>query len=345
MNLFRSRELDRFVAECDRLGGLGAPQAQSFLADFRVHFDTEVDRTLDPFSDGYFEQQVALYREIAGRDLDQDSGEMMPVDVDGHVAAINPYNSRDTRFLAKHNRAILTCLMLADLPPGADVLDAGSGWGLSSEAIARCGASVTAVDINPLFVELVRRRAERLGLPIEAVRSGFDTFDSERCFDLLMFYECLHHSVKPWETLAHLGRFLKPDGKIIFAGEPVNENWWKHWGLRLDAASVYCLRKFGWWESGWSAEFIARCFDRAGFALTIHRDIGLDNGMIGTAVRAGAAPRFDLAVLAPLQREANRYAVELDEARRTIAAMLSSRSWRITSPMRSLFRVLGIART
>lgn len=347
MSLFHSRDLDSFVAECDRLGGLGAPQCQPFLAEFQLRCDKEVDQSLDPFSDDYFDEQVELYSEIAGRDLNQETGEITPLDVDVHVGAISPYNSRDPKFLSKHTRAVLTCLMLADLAPGAAVLDAGSGWGLSSEALAGCGASVTAVDINPLFVELVRRRAERLSLPIEAVRAGFDTFASATAFDLLMFYECLHHSLKPWETLKHLGQFVKPDGKIIFAGEPVNAYWWKHWGLRLDPASVYCMRKFGWWESGWSLEFITRAFERAGFALDIHDFIGLDNGFVGTAVRIEAMPppRFDLTVLEPLRRAADRYAAELTEARHTIVGMQSSRSWRITAPMRRAFRMLGIARS
>jgi 2-polyprenyl-3-methyl-5-hydroxy-6-metoxy-1,4-benzoquinol methylase len=78
--------------------------------------------------------------------------------------------------------------MMADLPCDAAVLDAGSGWGMSTEMMAFCGAAVTAVDINPLFVELVRRRAERLGLPVTAVCSPFDAFDTDRRFDLLFFY-------------------------------------------------------------------------------------------------------------------------------------------------------------
>ncbi|MBU6296156.1 MAG: methyltransferase domain-containing protein, partial [Planctomycetes bacterium] len=50
--------------------------------------------------------------------------------------------------------------MAANLPPGASILDMGCGWGLSSEAMAFSGASVTAVDINPQFVELIEKRAK-----------------------------------------------------------------------------------------------------------------------------------------------------------------------------------------
>lgn len=319
MALYHARDLAQFVAECDKTGGVGNPETQKFLADFELRYDTQVDQSLDPFSDEYFRAQVALYTEISGRDLDQETGELAPLDVDQHVAAINPYNSRDIKFLSKHTRAVLTCLMLADLPHGASILDAGCGWGLSTEAMAACGASVTGIDINPHFAELVQRRASRLGFPIEVVRSAFDKFETNRQFDLLFFYECLHHSLKPWETLSRLGRFVKPNGKILFAGEPINGNWWKHWGIRLDPASIYCIRKFGWWESGWSGDFIIGCFARAGFALTVYPHIGLDNGFIGAALRSETTHggRFDLSVLDPIYH----FATQLEEARKTIAEM------------------------
>ena len=343
---YRAEDLDQFVADCDRLGGVGDPRAKSLLAEFHLHFETRVDQSLDPFSEAYFQGQSALYTELSGRPLDQESGERTPLDVDAHAAADNPYNSRDVQFLSKHNRAVLTCLTIANLSPGATVLDAGSGWGLSSEAMARCGASVTALDINPLFVELVRRRAERLGLPIESVRAGFDDYEADRDYDLLLFYECLHHSVRPWVTLARLGRFVKPGGKVMFAGEPINGYWWKHWGMRLDPVSVYCVRKFGWWESGWTEAFITECFARAGLTLRLHHDIGLDNGIVGTASRTSEA-QFDFTVAEVASRSAAQLAdcrVELAEARNALACVRASRSWRLTAPMRSVFKVLGAGR-
>jgi 2-polyprenyl-3-methyl-5-hydroxy-6-metoxy-1,4-benzoquinol methylase len=322
MRLFHARELDEFVAQCDSLGGIAHPNAEACLNEFSLKFDTKIDQRLDPFSEAYFQAQVRLYSELSGRELDQETGELTPFDVDLHSQASNPYNSRDVRFLSKHVRTVITALMIADLPPGGSVLDAGSGWGLSSEAMAFCGATVTSIDINPRFVELVRRRSERLSLPIEAVHSEFDRFDCSQQFDLLLFYECLHHSLKPWETLAHLGKFVKPDGKILFAGEPGNWPVWRHWGLRLDGLSVYCIRKFGWWESGWTTEFITRCFARAGFALNVYSHIGLNNGPIGVATHAAAVPKphIDLSVMTPIK------------------------AWRIPGPVRRICKALGIKR-
>jgi hypothetical protein len=70
---------------------------------------------------------------------------------------------------------------------------------------------------------------------------------------------------------------LKPGGKLLLAGEPINDIW-KHWGLRTDPLSVYCIRKFGWFESGWSARFLTACVERCGFKVT---HFGAEAGSIG----------------------------------------------------------------
>ena len=180
--------------------------------------------------------------------------------------------------------------MAADPPAGARVLDLGCGWGLSTEMIGFTGAEVTAVDINPKFAELVDLRAMRQGRAVEVVCSNFDDLSlSGGRYDLVLFYECLHHAVKPWETLAHVADLVAPQGRIVLAGEPINAVWWRNWGLRLDALSVYCIRKFGWFESGWSEAFLHRMFSDLGWTLTLAPAIGLDNGPIGFAERPGAA--------------------------------------------------------
>ncbi|MGL4421462.1 MAG: class I SAM-dependent methyltransferase, partial [Gemmataceae bacterium] len=309
----------------------------AYLADFQYQPETPVDQSLDPFSEDYFQQQLALYREIAGRDLNQAEGERTPLDVPAHVRAANPYNRTDIRFLSRHARAIQTCLMVADLPPAATILDLGCGWGLSSEMMAFAGASVTAVDINPPFVELVRQRAARLGLPIDVVQSNFDDYEDDRQYDMVFFYECLHHSLRPWVTLARVTRFVKPGGKIVWGGEPVNRHWWANWGLRLDKDSVYCMRKFGWWESGWTIEFLAQCFARVGFTLTVVPEVGLDGTPVGFAVRAEDANRIrpDPTVVGP---QTKLFAAEqhIELLHRHINEMRSSLSWRVAAPIRAL---------
>jgi cyclopropane fatty-acyl-phospholipid synthase-like methyltransferase len=281
-------QLDEFVALVDAGGGPSAPRFAALTAGFRYTPAIRVDQSLDPCSEAYAEQMVTLYREIAGRELDQATGELTHFDVARHAAGANPYASSDVGFIAMHARAVMTAMMAANPPPGARVLDLGCGWGLSTEMIGFSGARVTAVDINPKFAELVTARAARLGRDVEVIRASFDTAPLDGPYDVAFFYECLHHAVKPWETLAHVAAHVAPEGRIVLAGEPVNAIWWRNWGLRLDALSVYCIRKFGWFESGWSEAFLRRMFADLGWDLTLAQGIGLHGGPIGFAERRSA---------------------------------------------------------
>ncbi|HWI84938.1 MAG TPA: class I SAM-dependent methyltransferase, partial [Sphingomonas sp.] len=231
--------------------------------------DIVVDQSLDPFGEDYVGQQLALYREMSGREFNQQSNEHTTFDVATHVAAINPYDHGSPGGLAQHIERLSRAIRFGAPPRGGRFLDMGCGWGLSSEVAAYCGLAVTAVDVNPDFVDLVNRRAERLGLNIAARQGEFDTFESDDRFAMILFYECFHHALRPWTLLARMARLLAPEGRIVLAGEPINSHWWTHWGLRLDPLSVYCIHKFGWLESGWSAEFLKSSFQRAGLSVQI----------------------------------------------------------------------------
>jgi SAM-dependent methyltransferase len=262
-NEWHVSDLDRFVAECDRLGGPEHPDTIRAMANFSLTFDTQVDRSLDPFSDEYFAQQMALYIEIASRSFEPTTGELTRIDPIKHSQGANPYLSNNTTVISSHVRTISTVMTVANLPPAARVLDLGCGWGLSSEIMAFCGATIDAVDINPPFVELVNLRAAPRNYDIRARHGEFDSLEADGFYDLILFYECLHHASKPWELIERVKSFLSPTGKIAFAGEPVNEIWWPNWGMRLDYLSVYCIRKFGWFESFYTS-LLPSCWTRCG---------------------------------------------------------------------------------
>lgn len=284
-------ELDAFVTECDRRGGIASPEVQRAAADFELRFDTPVDTSLDGFDPSYLDAQLALYTEISGRDLDQTRNEYTEVDIEAAIAAANPYDSRNPMQIAPHARTIATAVMASDLPVGARVLDMGCGWGLSTEVFGFTGCAITAVDINADFLEVVQRRADHRGYPVTTHRSSFDDFTTDDRFDLVFFYESLHHSVRPWELLSKAAGWLAPGGKLTIAGEPIQDTWWPQWGLRLDAESVYCIHEHGWFESGWSSDFLHRCFAQAGLELTLLPGLGIGLSTVGVATRPGDGVR------------------------------------------------------
>ncbi len=109
----------------------------------------------------------------------------------------------------------------ARLPERPRVLDLGAGWGLSSEFLATLGCIVDAVDINPKFVELIQRRQKHHRLPVSASAGTFDDFSIAVLYDAVLFYECLHHALRPWKVVERCAQVLKPNGVLMFAGEPI----------------------------------------------------------------------------------------------------------------------------
>ena len=277
---FGPDDLDGFVAKVDELGGPGAPAAAAWWEGMLYSPATHIPATLDPFSDAYVTAQLRLYTEMSGRELDQEAYEHTDFPIDHCVGACNAYGQSRPAAMVHHYLRLGAVVQKAGLPDGAHVLDMGAGWGLSSEFLATLGCRVTAVDINASFVELVRRRADRLSLPIRPRKGAFESFaqaDVSETYDAALFYECLHHAVRPWVALSRVAAVLKPGGVLMLAGEPVND-FWPHWGLRLDPLSVYCIRKFGWFESGWSWAFLKRCIEHVGLIasheVSAQKDVG-----------------------------------------------------------------------
>lgn len=273
---------------CDRILALGGdhnhPDIVARYLPIEPAFETEIDETLDPFSDAYFDSQIALYREVAGRDLDQTVGELHDIDITPNLAAANPMAIGDVAYISEHVRVVSTMLELAALRNEPEILDMGAGHGLAAEIFAFAGCRVTAVDIDPLLSELSRRRAAARNLPIERVVLNYDDLSAlpESHFEAAFFFQSLHHCLRPWDLVSQLRTKLVDGGMIAFAGEPIQSIWWRNWGLRLDAESLFVARTLGWCEMGWSRGFIRSCFEKAGFRLTFFSG-GVGGGEIGIA--------------------------------------------------------------
>jgi ubiquinone/menaquinone biosynthesis C-methylase UbiE len=113
------------------------------------------------------------------------------------------------------DRALLD---LADDPRDRTVLDAGCGQGDLTLRLLEQGATVTALDVSPGMIEVVRRRAASIpeGRALTAVaapleRSGLP----DHSFDLVLGKFILHH-VDVGKAAVELRRLLRPAGRAIF---------------------------------------------------------------------------------------------------------------------------------
>ncbi len=285
MPRMHTAEIDRFIHAVDTSGGnLGSATIEQEFYPIDLDYDTVVDQSSDPFSDSYFAQQVELYREISGRDLDQASGELHDDDLQPLLDAPNPTGIGNVAVLAESLRALTTMLSLSTLEATPHILDLGAGHGLSSEIYAYAGCKVHAIDIDPALGDLSRRRSSAHNLDITRDEMNFDDLSrvADSAYDAAFFFQSFHHCLRPWDLIRQLKTKLVATGIIGFVGEPVQENWWKNWGIRLDPESIYVARKRGWFENGWSHTFIRQCFERHGLTLAFFTG-GLGAGPIGIA--------------------------------------------------------------
>ncbi len=283
-------ELDKFVnAVISASDDFADPRVTKDFMPFLLKYDSVVNQKLDPFSDEYYENQISLYKEISGRELDQETGELHPVDIDERVASPNPTGILHVSKNAEQIRAISTLLACANLCEGARILDLGAGAGLSSEIYAYAGGRVHALDIDPDFAKIGTQRAAGRMFAVQRSLLNFSEVSLVRDgpYQAAFFYQSLHHCLRPWVLISDLVEKLDPDGVIGFTGEPVQSVWWKHWGIRLDEVSVYVARRFGWFESGWSKHFIKECFTRNGYHIAFFTG-GHSGGEIAIASRSEA---------------------------------------------------------
>ncbi|MBT9252233.1 MAG: class I SAM-dependent methyltransferase [Brockia lithotrophica] len=99
------------------------------------------------------------------------------------------------------------------VPPGARVLEVGAGAGKTAARLARLGYCVVAVEREPAFLPILRRRAERRPkftvVCADAVRLPFPdaSFDAIVAESVLLFL--------PPRALRELRRVLRPGGRLF----------------------------------------------------------------------------------------------------------------------------------
>ena len=129
-------------------------------------------------------------------------------DADGPQKPLHALNPVRLRYVAE--RAALR---------GAKVLDIGCGGGLLSEALAKEGAQVTAIDLAPELVKVARLHGLESGVQVDyRVQAAEDLAAGQPgAFDVVTCMEMLEHVPDPGAIVGACQRLLKPGGKLFLS--------------------------------------------------------------------------------------------------------------------------------
>jgi 2-polyprenyl-6-hydroxyphenyl methylase/3-demethylubiquinone-9 3-methyltransferase len=102
---------------------------------------------------------------------------------------------------------------------GARVLDIGCGGGLLSEALAKEGADVTAIDLAPELVKVARLHGLESGVSVDYRVQAAEDLAAEQpgSFDVVTCMEMLEHVPDPGAIIAACHRLLKPGGQLFLS--------------------------------------------------------------------------------------------------------------------------------
>ncbi len=236
--------------------------------------------TLDPFSPSYRASVLDLYLGLRGRGADAAGYVPERDEADAHRtpeaiwSGLPPWSFGDSSLVGEHVLAYGQVLRHLSLPPGGSVLEYGPGSGQILLMLARSGVRACGVDISAEALLAIRRQAEIMGVAVATERARFGEGFADERFDAVVFYEAFHHALDFEALLLRLHDRIKPGGRVVLCGEPIVHADTPAipypWGPRLDALSVFCIRRFGWMELGFTHAFFVEAARRAGWRATFH---------------------------------------------------------------------------
>jgi 2-polyprenyl-3-methyl-5-hydroxy-6-metoxy-1,4-benzoquinol methylase len=243
------------------------------------------DIPADPYSQEYRDRQHEFYRFVSGRDRYEVENEHSNFRVDANRPF--PYYTESAETVGAQIMAFGFIIKSMGLPAGSSVLELGPGWGNTTIELARMGYEVTAVDIDATFVDLIKERADKFSLCVDARRGEFlDVDQFSRTFDAVLFFESFHHCANHRELIRRLGDVVKVGGKIFFAAEPIADSFPMPWGVRTDGEALWAMRRFGWLELGYQESYFLRMLGHLGWIATKHVTDATHLGLIFEARRA-----------------------------------------------------------
>jgi 2-polyprenyl-6-hydroxyphenyl methylase/3-demethylubiquinone-9 3-methyltransferase len=111
---------------------------------------------------------------------------------------------------------------------GKRVLDIGCGGGILAEAMARCGARVTGIDLaeKPLNVARLHLHESQLEIDYRSVSAEDLAEDQAGAFDVVTCMELLEHVPDPAAMVAACAKLARRGGRVVFSTINRNPKAW-----------------------------------------------------------------------------------------------------------------------
>jgi len=257
-------ELDEQLVSIEKAAQISDDELRSSFDTFRMEITS--DMPSDPFSDEYRIAVMKLYEWLHGSPY-QLNNEQTDFEFSRFVRTPFPYSTHSCATVGNHLMAVGHAVKTLDIRPESRVLELGPGWGNATLALAQMGHQVTAVDMSQEFLRLIEARAEQIGAHVETVCGDFSCIDElQGQWDAVVFFESFHHSPDHLRLLERLHRIVAPDGKLLFASEPIVNDFYLPWGPRLDGESLWAIRTNGWLELGFRKSYFLEALRRTGWS-------------------------------------------------------------------------------
>jgi len=301
-------ELDAKLAEADTAWEVSDDAMRAVFQSFV--YVPPPDRPDDPYSPEYADHQFALYRRIAERRTYEIENERCDFEVDANRPF--PYYTESPDTVGHQLMAMGFIITTMGLPAGSSILELGPGWGNTTIELARMGYDVTAIDIDPAFVELIRERAGKFALTVDVRRGTFLEIDTlGRRYDAVLFFECFHHCSDHRDLVRKLADVINEGGRVFFAAEPILEQFPVPWGVRTDGESLWAIRRNGWLELGFQESYFLRMLAHGGWSATKHTTDATHLGVVFEARRTDGTYELGTFTLPP-DEEATWWPAETD---------------------------------
>jgi 2-polyprenyl-3-methyl-5-hydroxy-6-metoxy-1,4-benzoquinol methylase len=250
-------ELDKELERVFQRFGVSDDEGRRALSEFCYVIDA--DLPADPYSREYYDAQMSLYSAIAGKKYSS-ANERSYID---SKSVPFPYYTKSATTVGDQLIAQGFLIRSMGLPPGSRIVEFGPGWGNTTMHLCQMGYSVTAVEVERAFVDVIQYRGDQLGQKVELVNCDMLDFCPKEKYDAALFFECFHHCSDHLRMLRNLKNIIKETGLICFASEPITQLPYP-WGLRLDGMSVWSIRSFGWLELGFDTAYFVNTLAKLG---------------------------------------------------------------------------------